>query len=617
MATPATGSGRAHHSRTFGKARMLFLLLLLVLLGVCLAFSWATRDAMVNLAWLRAQRGAAQSLVDTRPWETAHSLRSLAVSAEEVEYAREAERLADHEVDQAFAAALRSAELQERDRVLSGSALALSQKVTQIQARIAQDKALIDRLKAKSPGSTGKTTTAPAGSDALQVAQAQLGLDSDELTDTQHALDRATGNLSVRVKDELAAHEASMRAYDSEQQNGGDLAVVSVRRNTTLVARVKAWFDQRSRYAAIEQALAQAQKDAQSLTQQYNALEAKASRATGTLVSIQDSSTEREILSIDDDRLQTDQQLVGVYTKWASQVQLQHGIVLHLILQSLEWIIAILLAMVLGDALVRRLLAHPRLDRRQTHTLRTVLQVAVQLIGILCIVLVVFGPPHETATMIGLATAALTIALQDYILAFLGWFMLIGRNGVHVGDLVEINGVAGEVVDVGLMSTSLLETTGLAEKGEPTGRSVSFLNSFAIRGTCFNFSSEGQWLWDEITVSVPAGADIYQIAKSIEDAARQETAESARLAEQEWKRRARSTSLTRISADPIVTLKTSTPVLDLAGGIDIQVRYVTRATGRFEVRDRLYRHVIRLLQEQSHPVQARPAALTESVPASS
>jgi small-conductance mechanosensitive channel len=221
----------------------------------------------------------------------------------------------------------------------------------------------------------------------------------------------------------------------------------------------------------------------------------------------------------------------------------------------------------------------------------------VQVVGVLLIVLVVFGPPQQTGTMIGIATAALTIAFQDYIIAFLGWFMLVGKNGIRVGDMVEINSVCGEVIEVGLMSTTLLETSCLGEKGEPTGRRVSFLNSFAIRGQYFNFSSEGQWLWDEITVSVPAGEDIYAFAKSVEAAAREETQESARLAEQEWKGSARVAGLTRQGASAIVLLRPT------GAGIDVQVRYVTRASGRFEVRDRLYGKVIQLLQEKSRLAQ--------------
>jgi small-conductance mechanosensitive channel len=613
MANSPIAAGAEGRSRIFGNTRLILCMGLVCVLALFLALSWATRGAMSNLAALRARNGAAgQSLVDLRPWQTAQTLASLAVTAEEQEYAREAERLADHEVDQAFAAALRAAQLQARQRVLTGEALALSQKVAQLQQEITQDQAAVARLKAQATPHAETASSAAstaAGSDAQQVAEAQLGLDADELTDAQRDLDRATGDLSVRLQDELASHEASMKKYDSQQQSQGQIAIVSVKGHGTLASRIEAWFNQRSRSASIDEALAEAQSDAQSLTGEHNALEAKANaRAAGggavTLAGIQDRSTERQILSIDDDRIQTDQQLAAVYGKWGGQVQMQHRILQHLILGSLELIVLIVLGMVVGDAAVRQLMAHPSLDRRQMEILRTILEVSVQALGIALIVLVIFGPPKQTATMIGLTTAALTISLQDYILAFVGWFMLVGRNGIHVGDLVEINGVCGEVAEVGLMSSTLLETTGLA--GEPTGRTIAFLNSFAIRGTYFNFSSKGQWLWDQITVTVPAGDDVYGIARRIEEAAHAETTQWAQQAEQEWKHSARG-GMKRLSGAPSVTLHPSA-----AGAIEVELRYVTPARGRAKVRDRLYRAVIRLLHEKSGAAEAEAVAAGEA-----
>jgi small-conductance mechanosensitive channel len=621
MPAPKAVSSVNARTHILGRTRLLLLACLSLLLALALAFSWITRGAGAQLAFLRAQQqSGSKSIVSTQPWQTARALAATAATFQEAQYARDAERLADHEVDQAFAAALRSADLQMRHRVLTGEALTLSQRVAQLQQEIVQDQATIARLKARTaaPASSAKAlASSAAGSDALQVAEAQLGLDSDELTDTQRALDRATGNLSVRIKDELAAHEASMRKYDSEQASNTPLPLNQVRNPATLDARLQIWLKQRSRLAQLKQANAEALNDARTLTAQYNQLEAqanaKASPAAGspTLAQLQDRRAQRQILSIDEDRIQTDQQLARVYAKWNDQVLLQRNIVAHLILASAETILAVLFVMILGDALIRRLMSAPSLDRRQTQTLRTILEVGLQVIGVIVIILVIFGPPHQTATILGLITAALAIALQDYILAFLGWFSLAGKNGIRVGDMVEINGVCGEVIEIGLMSTTLLETTGLKEKGEPTGRRISFLNSFAIKGTCFNFSSEGQWLWDEITISVPASEYIYAIAASVEQIARQETTESARLAEQEWNHNLPSTSLNRVSAAPIVLLRPSTPFVDVATSIDIQIRFVTRAVGRYAVRDRLYQHVIQMLQEQKRidmpPPEPTPA----------
>ena len=139
---------------------------------------------------------------------------------------------------------------------------------------------------------------------------------------------------------------------------------------------------------------------------------------------------------------------------------------------------------------------------------------AVRLAAGLVILLIAFGPPSQTPTIIGLATAGLTVALKDFLLAFLGWFLLMGRNGVRVGDWVEIKGVGGEVIEVGLFKTVLLEMGNWTNTGHPTGRRVSFMNGYAIEGHYFNFSTAGQWLWDELQVTVPASGDPYATARA-------------------------------------------------------------------------------------------------------
>ena len=612
---PVPTSARA---RIFGKTRLISLAVLFALLTLCLAFSWSTREAMVRLPFLnwqgrsRANSGSRKNLVNLGPWQTARALAPLAVSAEETEYAREAERLADHEVDQAFAAALRMANLQDQDRVLTGQALVISKRIAELQQLIKQDQALVDSLTAKSGSGAAPMKAGapvPANADDLEVAKAQLGLDTDQLSDAQRELERVSGDESVRIQEELAAHEASMRQYDSEARSYAPIAVLSVKRYGTLAGRVKAWFSQRDRYQLLQQALEQTQKDIAALTTEYNALEAKTNATEAApptdaadhairLSSIGDRRAERQILSIYDDRIQTEQQLSTVYGKWASQLILQHRIVLHLILQSLAVIVFIAICMVFLDALVRRLMAHPSLDRRQMHTLRSIVELSIQVLGALLILLVIFGLPQETPTILGLATAALTIALQDFILAFLGWFVLMGKNGIHVGDWVEINGVGGEVTDVGLIYTTLLETGTLADKGYPTGRRITFINSYAIRGKYFNFSTTGQWMWDEVSVSIPASDNATDVVERIHKAVLEDMEENTRLAEKEWKRGARGDSLSRFSADPVVSLRPT------ASGIDVEVRYVTRASERFDVRNRLNQHLIELLHEQPKPAPA-------------
>ena len=129
---PAVSSANSHvHKRILGRTRLVVLMVLVVLMCLCLGFSWTTRDSMANLPFLsghdqeRALSDSQKTLVDLRPWQTAEALSALAVTAEETNFAHEAEHLADHEVDQAFASALRLASSRAQHQNLSGEALTI------------------------------------------------------------------------------------------------------------------------------------------------------------------------------------------------------------------------------------------------------------------------------------------------------------------------------------------------------------------------------------------------------------------------------------------------------------------------------------------------------------
>ncbi len=616
MAPPllVPGALRNIRERFLRRTAYSVLLILVVLLVLCLVFAWTTRDAMTHLparGQNRSLAGAKKTIVDLTPWQTAQALAALAVTAEENEYAREAERLADHEVDQAFAAALRQATFQAQSRKLTGNALALARRIDQLQQLVSQDQEQVRQLTGSSSAGAKAPSDASTDGTDLDIAKAQLQLDSDQLDDAQQDLARASGDQRAQIQSELTAREAAMTKYDSQSGGDGQIAILSVAHNGTLAGRLGSWNRQRTRQALLDQAITQTQNDIRSLTEQHNVLEAQAdasdSAASGSsqdrtakLAAIKSRSAQRQLLGIFDDRIQTEQQLVGVYSNWSAQVQRQHRIVLHLILQSSAWILVILISMLLGDRLVRQLTSHPSLGRREMQTLRMILQLAIQVVGVILILLVIFGAPQQTSTMLGLATAALTIALQDFVLAFFGWFRLVGKRGIRVGDWVEINGVAGEVTEVGLMTTTLLETGNLADRGYPTGRSISFMNGFAIRGQFFNFSTSGQWTWDEITIAVPASVDAPAAVDRILHTVQNETRENSRIAEQEWKRGTHGVELSRFRTDPAVNLRPS------ASGIDLEVRYVTRASERFEMRNRLYQQVFDMLHQPPTQAQSEP-----------
>src|SRR5258706_4524955 len=222
------------------RSRMVIALLMLIVLAVTLAGAFLTRGVMTYVPFLETRTGncaaayAAHGVVDQQPWQTAATLAALAESAEERELAREAERLADHEVDQAFSQSLRQASLEKPN--LSGKALALQQRVTELQETIKNDQARIASLSA---GAGTSASGAVYNGGDLEIAKAQLGLHQNELTDSIEDLARESGDQRVKLQQELAARQAAMKQYkDKASSDDGQTAVASAEQHKTLAQQL-------------------------------------------------------------------------------------------------------------------------------------------------------------------------------------------------------------------------------------------------------------------------------------------------------------------------------------------------------------------------------------------
>jgi small-conductance mechanosensitive channel len=106
------------------------------------------------------------------------------------------------------------------------------------------------------------------------------------------------------------------------------------------------------------------------------------------------------------------------------------------------------------------------------------------------------------ATILGIAGAAVVIALQDLCSAFAGWFVIITSRKIQVGDRIEVDGHRGDVVDIQLLRTTLLEIGNWMGSDEPTGRIVVIPNSFIFKSQFFNYSHMHPYIWGKVDITV-------------------------------------------------------------------------------------------------------------------
>ncbi len=467
-------------------------------------------------------------------------------------------------------------------RAPAGALRDLAARIDQLKTQIAAEQDHVAQL-------TKKGTTSAA--DQVDLLNAQLALDQDELEDAQQDLARQGGDPHAALERALQQHEATQHQTAQASQS----AVLNP--TGTLLEQIRTW----SALGSVDSQVLAAQQEAaaqwSALTGQHSQIEKQfASPQTGgaantadQIASLHHLSDQRKTLAELDQRIQDCQQLTGVYQAWSRLVASRRGAVLHLLLGSFAEILAILLAALLANIVIRHVFHET--DRKRLHQVRVIAAVAVQLVAVVLIVLVLFGPPSQLSTFIGLATAGLTVVLRDFIVSFFGWFTLTGKNGIRVGDWVEINGVSGEVIELGLLKTVLLESGNWADTGHPTGRQVAFSNSFAMDGHYFNFSTSGQWLWDELEVGLPAAGDPYLMAQEIRKLVEAETASDSEQAAQDWERVTSRYGVHTFSAKPAVSLRPA------VNGLEVVVRYITRAPQRYAVKSKIFQMIVDLLHK--------------------
>jgi len=565
----------------------LLAIVLAALLAACVIAAYFTGETSPNRAATKQPGGNIP--IDQHLFQTARQLGSIADTIDEQALAREALRLADRELDQAFATALREAAAAAPPA--SGPLKQLADKISQAKARVAADQAKIAKL-------AKPAETSDAAAAQLELAKAQLALDQDELEDAQQNLARQGGDRRANLERALQEHEADLKVAAPSPR------IVSALPGT-LSEQIQLWTSLRDREHQLGSAHEQASTKVSRLGRVHDALEkligknpadAAGGEASPEMVALlRQLSDQHKTLAELDKRIQDNQQLADVYARWSGLVGKRRAEALHVILRSLAVVFAILLVTVVTDQGIRQ--AFIRLaDARRLYQLRLMSTIAVQLVAAGLILLVVFGPPNQVSTILGLATAGLTIVLKDFIVAFFGWFALMGKNGIRIGDWVEIGGVSGEVIEIGVFKTVLLEMGNVTYVGHPTGRRVSMMNSFAIEGHYFNFSTAGQWLWDEVQATLPATVDPDQAAQEIRELVERETEADALAAEKDWERVTQRYGTRAFSAKPAVEFRTSTK------GLDIVVRYITRAPQRFELRVRLLHAIVDLLRNSDREI---------------
>ncbi len=216
--------------------------------------------------------------------------------------------------------------------------------------------------------------------------------------------------------------------------------------------------------------------------------------------------------------------------------------------------IASLLIIYLIVRLLRVVLGRYVHDSSVRYHARKLITLAAYFLALVVVLLVFRRRLSGLAVFLGVAGAGVAVALREVILSIAGWLAITVGGLYRAGDRIEIAGQKGDVIDISILRTTLMEIGQWVDADLYNGRVVRITNSFVFQQPVFNYSGEFPFLWDEVKIPIHFNSDRQLARDLMMKVVEEAVAEYTRDAAEEWKNMRRRFRVEDARVEPMVTL---------------------------------------------------------------
>lgn len=227
-------------------------------------------------------------------------------------------------------------------------------------------------------------------------------------------------------------------------------------------------------------------------------------------------------------------------------------------------------------------------------------------IGILFMA-ILFGDRLGRLTFaLGVAGAGIVVALQDVVAAIAGWFAIGVARLYIVGDQIQVGDTRGEVIDISLSRTTLMETGNWVSGDLYNGRIARIPNGSVLKGPVFNYSRGFRFVWDEIKVRFTLDSDHILAREILLQIAKENISDYVAKTEKSWKHITDDFKIANLRREPTVTL-----VVD-GGCLEFTLSYVVDYLRQTGMKDQLFTRIVEEVNKNDSKVRWAPASSTGS-----
>jgi small-conductance mechanosensitive channel len=210
---------------------------------------------------------------------------------------------------------------------------------------------------------------------------------------------------------------------------------------------------------------------------------------------------------------------------------------------------------------------------------------------------------------LGVAGAGIAFALQEVIVSIAGWLSIMSTSSVSVGQRVMIGDVKGDIIDIGVLSTTVMEIGDWVDGDLYNGRIVNISNSFVFQEHVHNYSAEYPFLWDEVKVPIGTDSD-YELARQLFTQVLEEVCgDYARASQQKWLQMTNKFRVEEARVEPSVTL-----VFD-ENWITFTLRYIVDYKRRRTTKDVIFTRILEEIAQTDEKVKVAASSIQVFSPA--
>jgi small-conductance mechanosensitive channel len=290
--------------------------------------------------------------------------------------------------------------------------------------------------------------------------------------------------------------------------------------------------------------------------------------------------------------------LLGLYrknlTNWQGTLQVRYSTGMRDLLARIALLLALLTLIVGGAELWRRAIFRYVRDTRRKYQYLLLRKVVFWCVIAVVLVFSFANELSSVATFAGLITAGVAVALQNVILSVVAYFFLIGRYGIRVGDRVQVAGITGEVVDIGLVRFHMLELVNGGEK-TATGRVVGFSNAIVFQSNAGFFKQipGTSFVWHEVTLTVPAESDYRFTEERLRGAVTDIFSEYRYEMEKQYRHMQKT-----LTTPPAGVLQPVSRLHLASSGLEVVIRYPVDLPHAAEIDDRVTRELLDIIERE-------------------